>query len=124
MIFTGITKETNISFSVSGYEYVANESYVKVNHNPNGQEISWNNPLVSTSEHAKDLEEWIAEYYLGLIDYEIPWRGDPRTEANDLFYLELKDRDKALIRSYQNDLEFNGAWSGTIKARKVAMSWQ
>jgi len=95
-----------------------------VNHNVNGQEITWNNPLISTIQHAKDLEEWIAEYYLGNIDYEISWRGDPRTEANDLFYMELKGREDALIRSYQNEISFNGAWSGNMKARKVEMSWR
>ena len=95
-----------------------------MNHNVNGQEITWNNPLISTIQHAKDLEEWIAEYYLGNIDYEISWRGDPRTEANDLFYMELKGREDALIRSYQNEISFNGAWSGNMKARKVEMSWR
>ena len=70
------------------------------------------------------MEEWLSTYYLGDVDYEIAWRGDPRVEANDLFYLELKDREKALIRSYQNELEFNGAWSGALKARKVVVEWQ
>ncbi len=121
---TGITQETDIELVVSGYEYVADESYYKVNHNPNGQEMKWNNPLISTNELAKDLEEWLASYYLGDVDYEISWRGDPRVEASDLFYLELKNRDTALIRSYQNELNYNGAWSGTLKARKVVMAWQ
>ncbi len=121
---TGISHETIINLAVEGYEYVTDEGYYRVNHNPNGQEMTWSNPLVSMNEHAKDLEEWLASYYLGDVEYEIPWRGDPRTEANDLFYLELKDRDEALIRAYQNELEFNGAWSGSIKARKAVMSWQ
>lgn len=117
--FTGIQQETEINFSVSGYEYVVDESYLKVNHNPNGEELEWNNPLISTESHAKELEEWLASYYLGDVDYEISWRGDPRVEANDLFYLELKNGMTPLIRSYQNELEFNGAWSGVMKARKV-----
>lgn len=124
MRFSNIQKKTELKFVVSGYEYVSDKTNYIVNHNPNGQEIAWENPLVSTSEHARDLEEWIAGYYLGYVDYDINWRGDPRVEANDLFYLELKNREKALIRSYQNGLEFNGAWSGTMKARKVVMAWQ
>lgn len=121
---SGIIQEINIELIVEGYEYVTDESYFKKTHNPNGQEISWGNPLISTTNHAKDLEEWLSTYYLGDVDYEIAWRGDPRVEANDLFYLELKDREKALIRSYQNELEFNGAWIGALKARKVVMEWQ
>lgn len=122
--FTNATSGTEIELVIEGYEYVADESYYRVTHNPNGQEIEWSNPLISTDEQARDLEEWIATYYLGDVDYEISWRGDPRVEANDLFYLELKNREDALIRSYQNALSFNGAWSGSMKARKVVMSWQ
>lgn len=122
--FTNATSETEIELVIQGYEYVADESYYRVAHNPNGQEIEWSNPLISTDEQARDLEEWIATYYLGDVDYEISWRGDPRVEANDLFYLELKNREDALIRSYQNELSFNGAWSGSMKARKVVMSWR
>ena len=122
--FTNATVGTEIELVIEGYEYVADESYYRVTHNPNGQEIEWGNPLISTDEQARDLEEWIATYYLGDVYYEISWRGDPRVEANDLFYLELKNREDALIRSYQNELTFNGSWSGSMKARKVVMSWQ
>lgn len=122
--FSKVTSETEVELVIEGYEYVADETYLKVVHNPNGQEIEWINPLISTEEHARDLEEWLATYYLGDVDYEISWRGDPRVEANDLFYLELKDREDSLIRSYENNLDFNGAWSGTMKARKVVMAWQ
>ena len=122
--FTNATFGTEIELVIEGYEYVADESYYRVTHNPNGQEIEWSNPLISTDEQARDLEEWIATYYLGDVDYEISWRGDPRVEANDLFYLELKNREDAMIRSYQNELSFNGAWSGSMKARKVVMSWR
>lgn len=122
--FTNATFGTEIELVIEGYEYVADESYYRVTHNPNGQEIEWSNPLISTDEQARDLEEWIATYYLGDVDYDISWRGDPRVEANDLFYLELKNREDALIRSYQNELSFNGAWSGSMKARKVVMSWR
>lgn len=108
-----------LQISVSGYEYVVSEKdYVK-NHNDTGVIKTWNNPLISNEEMAKDQEEWLAEYYLGDVDYQITWNGDPRTDANDLFFLELKDRDKAMIRAYQNELSFSGGWSGTLKARKV-----
>lgn len=122
--FSKATAGTEIELVIQGYEYVADESYYRVTHNPNGQEIEWSNPLISTDEQARDLEEWIATYYLGDVDYDISWRGDPRVEANDLFYLELKNREDALIRSYQNELSFNGSWSGSMKARKAAISWR
>ena len=63
----------------------------------------------------------LASYYLGDVDYQIKWRGDPRTDANDLYYMELKDRGETMIRTYQNEITFNGAWSGTMKARKAVL---
>lgn len=42
-------------------------------------------------------------------------------DANDLFYLELKNRDKAMVRCYQNELTFSGGWSGRMNARKAVL---
>lgn len=72
-------------------------------------------------QHAIDLEEWLSSYYLGELEYQFDWRGDPRVDANDLFYLELKDGRKTTIRAYENSLSFNGAWSGNIKSRAVVI---
>ncbi len=117
---TGAAGE-KIRYSVKGYEYVVDELYYRVNHNDTGIEKAWSNPLISTEELAKDQEEWLASYYLGDVDYQISWNGDPRTDANDLFYLELKGRDKTMIRAYQNELKYSSGWSGTLKARKVVL---
>lgn len=119
--FTGLTEETIVKYVIKGYEYVTEEIGYTVMHNDNGDIKTWKNPLISTTELAKDLEEWLASYYLGDVDYQIKWRGDPRTDANDLYYLELKDRGDTMIRAYQNEITFNGAWSGTIKARKAVL---
>lgn len=116
---SGIIQETVVKYSVTGYEYIVEENKMTKSYNQNGKEISWNNPLISDIQIAKDLEEWLASYYLGDVDYQIKWRGDPRTDANDLFYLELKDRPNTMIRCYQNEISFNGAWSGNMKARKA-----
>ena len=123
--FEGITTDnTVVKYSVVGYEYIIDDILYTVQHNTQGEIKSWNNPLISTIEHAKELEEWLASYFLGDVEYQITWRGDGATDANDLFYLELKDRENALIRGYQKQLTFNGSWKETLKARKVVMSWQ
>ena len=48
-------------------------------------------------------------------------RGDPRIDANDIFYLELKERENPMICGYQNELHFDGAWDASMKARKVVL---
>ena len=123
--FSGITAEnTVVKFKITGREYIVKEQFLTVPHNENGQEKEWSNPLISTVEHAKDLEEWLATYYLGDVDYSYKWRGDPRIDANDLFYLDLKERESVLVREYEHTLKFNGAWSCTSKARKAVVKWR
>ena len=57
--------------------------------------------------------------------YLVPGTGKITINKRDIDeYLELKNREDALIRSYQNELTFNGSWSGSMKARKVVMSWR
>lgn len=123
--FSGIvTDGTVVKYIVKGYEYLTDIFHYTVLYHQNGVEKTWNNPLISTAEHAKELEEWLAAYFLGDVSYNIKWRGDPRTDANDLFYLELKNRETTLIRAYEKQNSFSGAWQETIKARKAVLSWQ
>ena len=116
--------DTVVKYTISGKEYSNEYFTVVVNHNDTGEVKEWRNPLISTVAQAKDLEEWLASYFLGDVVYQIPWRGDPRVDANDLFYLETKDRGNVLIRGYENTLNFNGGWSSTIKARKAVLDWR
>lgn len=118
------SEDVVVKYVLKGYEFVVDEQPYYVQHNSNGAEKTWKNPLISTEEQAKDLEEFVASYFLGDVDYQISWRGDARVDTGDLHYLELKDRDKTLIRSYQNQLRFSGAWTATMKARKAVMKWQ
>lgn len=114
------TTET-VKYKVTGFEYQVSESNYSVHHNEFGDVIDWKNPLISSDTLANDVAEWLASYYMGDVDYKIKWRGDPRTDANDLFYLKLKDRDKVTIRTYQNELSFDGSWKGNMKSRKVVL---
>lgn len=117
--FSGVASHTSVRVIVSGKEYAVKENRYVKQHNENGAEMEWQNPIVSNLDHAKDLEEWLSSFYLGRAEYEFDWRGDPRVDANDLFYLELKDGRKTMIRAYENSLTFNGAWRGNIKSRAV-----
>lgn len=118
--FMGIEHETAVRYSISGYEYTIEEQKYIKNYNRSGEIKTWNNPLVSTPEHAQMIEEWIATYFLGDVEYEIDWKGDPAVDANDVFHLETKVGEP-YIRDYENSFRFSGGrWQGGMKARKVA----
>lgn len=123
--FLNVTDDnTVVKYEIQGYEYEVGYNWLIVPHNDTGEVKEWRNPLISTVEHGKDVEDWLASYFLGDVVYQINWRGDPRIDANDLFYLETKDKGKQLIRGYENDLQFKGSWSSTIKARRAVLEWQ
>lgn len=84
----------------------------------NGIDVSWNNPM-NDGTFTDAIEQLLEEHYLGTVDYEIPWRGDPCVDVNDKVWLELKDGSKVPIRIYDNTLNYNGVLSGTIRARRV-----
>lgn len=117
--FGGMSEAVDIEINVDGYEYVVSDSTVRKTYHSSGEIIDWDNPLISTDALAKDLVEWIGDYYSGDVLYSVPWRGDPRVDANDLFFMELKTGETTIIRSYQNEMKYNGAWSGTIKGRRA-----
>ena len=115
--FTGVTASADVTVTVSGKEYVVTQKTDIANTSEKYQE--WENPLIS--EDSPELEKWIEDYYSSVIDYSLKWRGDPRVDANDAFYLEKKNGRTALIQAYENEIEFNGRFSGKIKARQVDM---
>lgn len=123
MRFTGVpTGGVMVNYSISGYEYLVSEQKYSMRYNDEGEVKTWSNPLISTVQHAADIEEWLAEYFLGDVEYEIDWRGDPAVDAADLFHLETKVGTVS-IRGYENELTFNGAWRGNMKARKAVRKW-
>ena len=113
-----------IEFKIKGKKYSLDKQHSKMHYNASGEEIIWDNPLISSQEHSEKVREWIATHLLGDVEYNITWRGDPRIDAGDLVYLELKDRPKVLTRIYEQNLSFNGAWKSAAKVRKAVVKWQ
>lgn len=115
-----VSKLTGIQeLSVSGRVYgVSNRYYEKVI-GAVGKTENWENPLISTAEHAALIAEWLGNYFANNIEYEISYRGEPRLEAGDIVYLENKYTEDLQIQFYEHNLSFNGALSGSVKARRA-----
>lgn len=114
---TGVAGTAEVT--VSGREYgVTQVSLAKQLHTTGTIEV-WENPLVSDSQMAEDLAQWIGDYLASDREYSLSYRGEPRLDANDIAFLENKYVPDLLVRIYDHTLNFNGgALSGTIKARR------
>ena len=105
--------------TISGKKYKKVTSSISVPLNDNGDTINWDNPVIATANVARSVGNWLADYYAAPIEYDVDWRGDPRLEAGDIIRLERKGKSRVYVRVYQNELSFNGAWSGRILARRL-----
>lgn len=110
----GTTKLT-----ISGKKYAKSTSSVSVQLNDSGDNINWDNPLISNATVANSVANWLADYYRSEIEYELNWRGDPRIEAGDVVTLQRQNKTDVQIRIVQNEFFFNGAWSGHILGRRI-----
>ena len=112
----GIDGEAEIS--ITGKEYARKYPKISRQLHTTGSLETWENPLVSSEAHGEDLAEWIGDYMRSDRDYDISYRGEPRLDANDIAFLENKYVPDLLLRIYEHTLKFNGAFSGTMKARR------
>lgn len=103
---------------ITGREYVITQAKVSRQLNVTGSLETWENPLVSDVVHAADLADWVGDYLSADREYDLQYRGEPRIDANDIAFLENKYVPDLLLRVYDHTLKFNGALTGTIKARR------
>lgn len=113
---SGVTGACEVA--VIGREYVVSQARISRSLNVSGSLETWENPLVSTMEHGIDMADWIGDYLKADREYDLEYRGEPRIDANDIAFLENKYVPDLLIRVYDHTLKFNGALSGSMKARR------
>lgn len=103
---------------VNGKEYLVKTYTMEKELNPTGKREKWKNPLISDTALATDVLDWVGNYLKADREYSLTYRGEPRLMANDLLYLENKYVDKLMLRVFDHTLNYNGALSGSIKARR------
>jgi hypothetical protein len=113
---TGVTGAVEVS--ISGRELTSVKASITRQLNPTGSQEVWRNPLVSDAVHAANIADWIGDYLKSDRQYDLQYRGEPRIDANDIAFLENKYAPDLLLRVYEHTLKFNGALSGSIKARR------
>ena len=113
---TGVTGACEVL--ITGREYIVTQARGSRRLKPTGRLEQWENPLVSDVVHAADLADWVGDYMRADREYDLHYRGEPRIDANDIAFLENKYVPGLLLRVYDHTLKFNGALSGTIKARR------
>ena len=119
-----VTLNCNVQADVviSGYEFTVTESVYKKTINESGIVKKSVNTLVSSLNIAKDLSDWLAEYYANDINISVSMRGEPRIDCDDLMYMESDYVKNNLIRaeSYQLDTAVGMSRTCKLIARRVS----
>lgn len=106
-------------FTVDGKAYVITSKIYSKAINSTGTIEEWDNPLISSEELASLQADWLGNYFANNIEYDINYRGEPRLDTGDIVFLENKCVEGLQIQLYEHKLNFNGALSGTVKARRA-----
>ena len=108
-----------LDISILGFEYMIADRATQIGVNPSGKSVKWENPLVSNVEHAAKVGEWIKPYFTSNREYSLIDRGEIRIDAADLAYMDNRHEKNMMIKITDYTLNFNGAFSGSAKARRV-----
>lgn len=105
--------------TVTGTSYTTSQKNSTYTLRTRGDTVTWENSLVSSSEMADDLAEWLAEYYAQEIEYSYDTRGNPELDVNDIIYQENDYVDNMKVQITDTKLEFAQAFSGSIVCRRL-----
>lgn len=104
---------------VQGYQYKIVEQYARKELHARGKTVKWANPLISNMSMATELCEWLADYYMGGIEYEYETRGNPEIDATDVVLQENEFRDDMKVNIYRHTINFKQSFSGRVTARRI-----
>ena len=107
-----------ISFAIKGKKYNKSTSGVSLQLNSKGNDMTWDNPLISDLDHCKDVSEWIADYYKTSIEYNLDFRGEPAIDSGDTIFQESKYAERVKTIVEQSVTKFDKSISGTLKTRR------
>lgn len=110
---------TSVKYSLSGNEIKLEEYIMEESYNYSGEAKIWGNPIVTDEAHASKLLDWVSQHFLGDIEYKVSWRGNPASDAGDVFSLEVKNIGMTPVKAYESKFGFDGAFSGEIRGRKI-----
>lgn len=100
-------------------EYELIENSVTIPCNSKGSDIEYENPFVTTEEVAMDVGQWLKDYYMTQIFYEVSLVGDPTMEVDDVVKVPSDYDDNVLCDIEENEIDFsNGGIRGKIRARR------
>lgn len=110
-IYCGETDPTTCHIVLAGQTLKQTETIVSLEHSSTGETVSLQNILVTDTEQARDIGNWLRDRYSNRKNISVEWRVDPSMDAIDFVQASngtLSQQARILASSF----DFNGTFKG------------
>ena len=116
--FLQISAESTVDIMVSGYKITDDTSVFSTKVSDSGEVCPLDNPLITDTERAKSVGEWVATYLQSRNSYDMSFRQDFTLDINDVVYIKSDFEDNIPARITKLQFKLPGQ-QGAVSVRRV-----
>lgn len=116
--FLQISAESTVDITVSGYAIKDDTSVFSTKVSDSGEVCPLDNPLITDTDRAKNVGEWVAKYLESRNSYDMNFRQDFTLDINDVVYIRSDFEDNIPARITKLQLKLPGQ-QGAVSVRRV-----
>lgn len=116
--FLQISAESTVDITVSGYAIKDNTSVFSTKVSNSGEICPLDNPLITDTDRAKSVGEWVATYLESRNSYDMNFRQDFTLDINDVVYIRSDFEDNIPARITKLQFKLPGQ-QGAVSVRRV-----
>ena len=116
--FLRISAESAVDIVVNGYRITDNTSVFSTVVSDSGEVCPLDNPLITDTDRARSVGEWVAAYLESRNSYDMNFRQDFTLDINDVVYIKSDFEDNIPARITKLQLNLPGQ-KGAVSVRRV-----
>ena len=116
--FLQISADSTVDVVITGRKIIDDTSIVTTNVNENGEVCPMNNPLITDTNRAASVGEWVATYLESRNSYDMNFRQDVTLDINDVVYIHNDFEDNIPARITKLQFKLPGQ-QGSVSVRRV-----
>ena len=116
--FLQISSESSADITLNGYKITDDTSVFSTKVSDTGEVCPLDNPLITDTERAKSVGEWVAAYLGSRNSYDMNFRQDFTLDINDVVYIKSDFEDNIPARITKLQFKLPGQ-QGAVSVRRV-----
>ena len=116
--FLQISAESTVDITITGYKITDDTSAFSTKVSDSGEVCPLDNPLITDTDRAKSVGEWVAAYLESRNSYDMNFRQDFTLDINDVVYIRSDFEDNIPARITKLQFKLPGQ-QGAVSVRRV-----